>query len=124
MRFEDTSATTPMKRLFLNLVSKQLNWLCTVPFEVVPSVNQMSSAPPGFLATAALLYQDFGLKAFYRGLAVSLILAINPAVMNTLITSMLRLRALLREAKGEDYETARDHGAATVGLVTALSKVG
>ncbi len=29
-RFEDTSATAPMRRLLLNLVSKQLNWLCTV----------------------------------------------------------------------------------------------
>ena len=48
--------------------------------------------------------------------------AINPAIMNTLITSMLRLRALLREASGEDYVAARDHSAATVGLVTALSK--
>ena len=71
LRFEDTSATAPMRRLLLNLVSKQLNWLCTVlslarskgihslntfafargprtevPFEVVSSVNQMSVSGP------------------------------------------------------------------------------
>ena len=63
-----------MRRLLLNLVSKQLNWLCTVlslarsnevyslntfalagrsrtevPFEVVSSVNQMSVSRPEIL---------------------------------------------------------------------------
>ncbi|CAK9046232.1 unnamed protein product [Durusdinium trenchii] len=121
--FEDTSATSPMRRLLLNLVSKQLNWLCTVPFEVVSSVNQMSAKAPGFVATARVLYLEGGIKAFYRGLTVSLILAINPAIMNTLITSMLRIRALLRESMGEDHLEARNHSAAVVGGITGLSKI-
>ncbi|CAE7355066.1 PNC1 [Symbiodinium natans] len=121
--FEDTSATSPMRRLVLNLVSKQLNWLCTVPFEVISSVNQMSASAPGFAATAAALYQEGGLGAFYRGLTVSLILAINPAIMNTLITSMLRLRALLLQYLGADYAEAREHSAAALGAVTAMSKM-
>lgn len=121
--FEDTSATAPMRRLFLNLISKQLNWLCTVPFEVVSSVNQMSANAPGFWATAQCLYQESGIGAFYRGLTVSLILAINPAIMNTLITSMLRIRALLRQSCGEDHLEARNHSAAVVGGVTAMSKI-
>jgi len=121
--FEDTSATAPMRRLLLNLISKQLNWLCTVPFEVVSSVNQMSANAPGFLATAHSLYQEGGIGAFYRGLTVSLILAINPAIMNTLITSMLRIRAMIRQSCGDDHLDARNHSAAVVGGITAMSKI-
>lgn len=121
--FEDTSATSPMRRLVLNLVSKQMNWLCTVPFEVISSVNQMSEKAPGFAATAAALYQEGGLGAFYRGLTVSLILAINPAIMNTLITSMLRVRAMFLQSCGVEHSEAREHSAAALGAVTALSKI-
>ncbi|CAJ1327005.1 unnamed protein product [Effrenium voratum] len=120
--FDDTSATAPMRRLVLNLLSKQLNWLCTVPFEVISSVNQLSDKSPGFAATAHMLYKEGGLGAFYRGLTVSLILAINPAIMNTLITSILRIRAMVRQSCGEDHLDARDHSAAVVGGITALSK--
>lgn len=119
---DDTSRTPPMRRLLLNLAAKQLNWLCTVPFEVISNVNQLSPGSPGFLATAGMLYNVDGMGAFYRGLAVSLILAINPAIMNTLITSLLRLVTLVRQARGEDYVDARDHNAAVVGMATGISK--
>jgi len=93
---DDTSRTPTSARLVLNLIAKQLNWLCTVPFEVISSVNQLSPDSPGFLSTAVLLYQNQGIGTFYRGLAVSLVLAINPAIMNTLITTFLGL-GLLQE---------------------------
>lgn len=38
----DNSKTHEMRRLLLNLLAKQLNWLCTTPFEVVASLNQLS----------------------------------------------------------------------------------
>eukprot|EP00930_Biecheleria_cincta_P031839 TRINITY_DN2208_c0_g2_i2.p1 TRINITY_DN2208_c0_g2~~TRINITY_DN2208_c0_g2_i2.p1 ORF type:complete len:417 (+),score=53.56 TRINITY_DN2208_c0_g2_i2:125-1375(+) len=121
--FEDTSGTSTMRRLLLNLLAKQLNWLCTVPFEVVSSVNQVSANNPGFLATALSLYEEGGVGAFYRGLTVSLLLAINPAIMNTLITSLLRLRALALESCGAGHSEARQHSAAVIGSVTGISKI-
>jgi len=120
---DDTSRTPSSARLFLNLIAKQLNWLCTVPFEVISSVNQLSPVSPSFYATAVMLYRQGGIGSFYRGLAVSLALAINPAIMHTLVTSFLRCVALLRMAfDGSDYEDARAHGPVTIGLVTAFSK--
>jgi len=121
-QFDDTSATHPLQRLLLNLLAKQLNWLCTVPFEVISSLNQLAPGSPGFLATAASLYQAGGITIFYRGLPVSLILAVNPAIMNTLITSMLRVVARVRQSLGRDFRDARDHSAAAVGIVTGVAK--
>lgn len=118
----DTSRTPTSMRLLLNLFAKQLNWLCTVPFEVVSSVNQLSADSPGFFATALMLYKQGGIPYFYRGLALSLVLAINPAIMNTLITSSLRLAALMKMAFGNDYEEARNHGPVIVGVVTGVAK--
>jgi hypothetical protein len=121
---DDTSKTSTGTRLLLNLLAKQLNWLCTVPFEVISSVNQLSLDSPGFYATAVRLYSRGGLGAFYRGLAVSLVLAINPAIMNTLITTFLRCAAAWKMTfNGSDYEDARDHGSGIIGFVTALSKL-
>jgi len=121
-KFDDTSKTPTMSRLILNMIAKQLNWLCTVPFEAISNVNQLSKNSPGFFRTAVSLYRDGGVGIFYRGLPVSLVLAINPAIMNTLITSLLRVVAGVRQYRGEDYCDARDHGAATVGMATAVAK--
>lgn len=119
---DDTSSTPSSMRLLLNLLAKQLNWLCTVPFEVISSVNQLTPGSPGFVVTAVTLYRQGGVANFYRGLFISLVLAINPAIMNTLITTLLRFAAMVKTAAGMDYEDARDHGPAIVGAVTAVSK--
>jgi len=120
---DDTSTTPTLTRLVLNLIAKQLNWLCTVPFEVVSTLNQLAPDSPGFLATAALMYEQRGVGAFYRGVSISLALAINPAIMNTLITSLLRAIASFRMVvHGQDYETSRDHGPAAIGSATAIAK--
>jgi len=121
-QFDDTSQTPTMSRLLLNMIAKQLNWLCTVPFEAISNVNQLSENGLGFFSTATSMYREGGIGAFYRGLPVSLVLAINPAIMNTLITSLLRVSTAYREARGEDYLDSRDHGAATVGVATAVAK--
>ncbi|CAE8723714.1 unnamed protein product [Polarella glacialis] len=121
-KYDDTSKTSTMSRLLLNLLAKQLNWLCTVPFEVISTVNQLSATSPGFVGTALILYKEGGLGAFYRGLAVSMLLAINPAIMNTLITTILKLFAAVRQSWGADYLEARDHSIAAVGVATAFSK--
>jgi len=120
--FDDTSKTPTMSRLLLNMLAKQLNWLCTVPFEAISNVNQLSENSPGFFATALSIYRDGGIGAFYRGLPVSLLLAINPAIMNTLITSLLRVVTAVRQARGEDYLDSRDHSAAIVGGATGVAK--
>jgi len=121
-KFEDSSRTPPMVRLVLNLFAKQLNWLCTTPFEVVSSVNQLSAASLGFFATARALFREGGFAPFYRGLFISMFLAINPAIMNTLITSLLKLVTMVKHAKGADYVDAKDHSAVVVGVVTGVSK--
>jgi hypothetical protein len=117
------SKTRPTVRLLLNMLAKQLNWLCTVPFEAVSTVNQLAATNPGFFRTAWTMYNDHGIAVFYRGLSVSLVLAINPAIMNTLITTFLRLNQKIREARGEDREDAREHSATAVGISTGLAKV-
>jgi len=122
-KFGDTSKTPTISRLLLNMLTKQLNWLCTVPFEAISNVNQLSGNSPGFFITAMAMYRAGGIGVFYRGLPVSLLLAINPAIMNTLITSLLRVVTAVRQARGEDYLDSRDHGAATVGGATALAKL-
>jgi len=122
-KFGDTSKTPTISRLLLNMLAKQLNWLCTVPFEAISNVNLLSGNSPGFFITAMAMYRDGGVGVFYRGLPVSLLLAINPAIMNTLITSLLRVVTAARQARGEDYLDSRDHGAATVGGATAVAKV-
>mmetsp|Transcript_40759 Transcript_40759/g.93820 ORF Transcript_40759/g.93820 Transcript_40759/m.93820 type:complete len:398 (+) Transcript_40759:42-1235(+) len=120
--YGDSAKTPAMKRLLLNLVAKQLNWLCTVPFEVVSSVNQLTPGAPGLMATGMKLYKERGLSAFYRGLAVSLILAINPALMNTLVTTFLGFATTFKRARGMDLAVAKDHGAGSTGLATGISK--
>jgi len=122
-RYEDTSDTPPMKRLLLNLVAKQLNWLCTVPFEVVSSVNQLSEGSPGLFRTAQRLHAEGGgIGVFYRGLSISLMLAINPAIMGTLITTLLTLLVTARRALGAGRAGAAVHSSASVGLATGIAK--
>merc|ERR1719188_691859 len=104
---DDTSRTPSGMRLLLNLLAKQLNWLCTVPFEVISSVNQLTPGSPGFVVTAVTLYKQGGVANFYRGLFISLVLAINPAIMNTLITTLLRVATMVKTAAGMDYQDAR-----------------
>mmetsp|Transcript_73936 Transcript_73936/g.175967 ORF Transcript_73936/g.175967 Transcript_73936/m.175967 type:complete len:403 (-) Transcript_73936:183-1391(-) len=118
----DSAKTPAMRRLFLNLIAKQLNWLCTVPFEVVSSVNQLTPGSPGLITTGMNLYKTSGLGAFYRGLAVSLILAINPALMNTLVTTFVGFATTAKKALGYDSAAAKDHGPAATGLATGISK--
>jgi len=123
-RWNDTTRTPPAMRLLLNMLAKQLNWVCTVPFEVVSTMNQVLPNSPGFIATAAMLYREGGVARFYRGLFVSMALAINPAVMHTLITGLLGAAARLRtQFFGEDHTSARAHPPALIGAITAASKI-
>jgi len=120
--FGDTSKTAPGKRLLLNLVVKQLNWLCTTPFEVVSSVNQLAPDSPGIIISAARLYRSGGLSQFYRGLLVSLVLAINPAIMNTLITTFLQLMTP-KVGWAQDEDGLSKPSASAVAVATAAAKM-
>eukprot|EP00929_Paragymnodinium_shiwhaense_P118362 TRINITY_DN90292_c0_g1_i1.p1 TRINITY_DN90292_c0_g1~~TRINITY_DN90292_c0_g1_i1.p1 ORF type:complete len:474 (-),score=60.76 TRINITY_DN90292_c0_g1_i1:126-1547(-) len=119
----DTSGTPTFKRLLLNLLAKQLNWLCSTPFEVVSSVNQITKGSPGFFVVAARLYRQDGLGAFYRGLFISMVLAVNPAIMNTLITTILSIISQCKRSSGMDHWEAREHSPALIGSVTAFAKI-
>mmetsp|Transcript_21609 Transcript_21609/g.50462 ORF Transcript_21609/g.50462 Transcript_21609/m.50462 type:complete len:475 (+) Transcript_21609:25-1449(+) len=123
LKFRDTSMTHPATRLFANILIKQLNWLCTLPFEIISAMNQLADDDPGFFGTAAQLYDRGGIYIFYRALPVTLILAINPAIMHTLITTLLRMVALARQAMGAGYFEAREHSPTLVGVVTAVAKL-
>jgi len=119
----DNSKTPAAMRLFLNTLAKQLNWFCTVPFEVVSNVNQVSPGSPGFLATASGLYREGGIASFYRGLFLSLVLAVNPAIMNTLITTFLRVFVVLRRMLGMKPESeGQQYSSAAIGVATGVSK--
>lgn len=122
-KFGQGVSTTTARRLLLNLLAKQLNWLCTVPFEVVSSINQLSPQNLGFCATAVSIYREGGIGTFYRGLAVSLVLAINPAIMHTLITNLLKAHSSVKVMLGIESSQSRIHGPSEVGAVTALSKI-
>lgn len=115
-------AETPLRlRLLFNLIAKQLNYVCTMPFEVVSSVNQITQDSPGLIATAIMLYKQGGLGVFYRGLSVSMLIAINPAIMNTLITTFLGLFKVARKLLGREVSEKEDDGAVAVGVATGLS---
>eukprot|EP00927_Polykrikos_kofoidii_P010926 TRINITY_DN14611_c0_g1_i1.p1 TRINITY_DN14611_c0_g1~~TRINITY_DN14611_c0_g1_i1.p1 ORF type:complete len:419 (-),score=50.03 TRINITY_DN14611_c0_g1_i1:234-1490(-) len=118
----DTSRTPAHRRLVLNLIAKQLNWLCTTPFEIISSVNQLTDGSPGALEVTKRLWEQGGLSSFYRGLTISLVLAVNPAIMNTLITSLQRLVVSVKLRMGMDHFEARDHGTVVVGTATAVAK--
>lgn len=62
----------------------------------------MSPDSSGFLGTVVKLYKLGGVGYFYRGLSISMVLAINPAMTNTLITMFLRLATMLKMWMGED----------------------
>lgn len=108
--------------LLRNLVCKQLNWLCTTPLEVLSSLNQITPGSPGLLAVARNLIAEGGIGSLYRGLPISLSLAINPAMMMMLIHKQLELVTFLRKRMGEDPKQAKDHGPTTMFYCTAIAK--
>lgn len=117
----DTSASGEWNRLLLHMFTKNLNWLCTSPFEVISSNNQLSGA--GFFNTARKLYEQGGLGFFYRGLGYSLSLTINPAIMHNVIARMLKLFRFVRVSMGMDPLKAIEHGPLTMFWATAIGKV-
>ncbi|CAK0828797.1 unnamed protein product [Prorocentrum cordatum] len=112
-----------LQRLLRTLAVKQMNWLCTLPFEMVALWQLLSDGRHGFFATSLLLYRHGGLGMFYRGLRLSLLLAVNPAIMSVVINLKLRVVWWLKISAGPEADREPDIGAGVVGAVAALSKV-
>jgi len=117
----DTSASGEWHRLLLHMFTKNLNWLCTSPFEVISSNNQLSGA--GFFVTARKLFAQGGFGGFYRGLGYSLSLTINPAIMHNVIAKMLKLFRFIRVSMGADPLKATEHGPLAMFWATATGKI-
>lgn len=77
-----------------NLVVGYIAGVATVfvanPLEVVATRQQLSAKvaqgvePPGLMAVFAKMISDEGIGVFYRGMVANLVLAINPAIENTI----------------------------------------
>lgn len=117
----DTSNSGEWQRLLLHMFTKNLNWLCTSPFEVISSNNQLSGA--GFFVTARKLFAQGGIGFFYRGLGYSLALTINPAIMHNVIARMLKLFRFVRVKLGMDALKATENGPVSMFWATATGKV-
>jgi len=70
--------------LILNMLAQQFNRLLTNPIDVVANVNQGDPNSRGFFHTFVKLSRG-GVGTLWRGLSVSLLLSLNPALMFTLV---------------------------------------
>jgi glycerol-3-phosphate cytidylyltransferase-like family protein len=99
--------------LALNMLAQQLNRVLTTPIDVVANVNQGDPNSRGFISTFLRLARTGGRAALWRGLPVTLILAMNPALMFTLV------------AKAKDIVAARTGGPvspSSIFWITGLAK--
>lgn len=91
----DTEALGGFRRLLLNMLARQFMWLVTAPFELVANLNLMDKECPGLLRTAARVAREEGVFALYKGLGLTLLLSLNPAIMQTLMAQGLKVFAFL-----------------------------
>mmetsp|Transcript_70252 Transcript_70252/g.139160 ORF Transcript_70252/g.139160 Transcript_70252/m.139160 type:complete len:533 (-) Transcript_70252:97-1695(-) len=83
--------------LVVNMLAQQFNRLLTTPVDVVATVNQADPNSPGFFLTFLRLANTGGMAALWRGLGVTLLLALNPALMFTLVGKLSSLVLTLRD---------------------------
>eukprot|EP00747_Dinoflagellata_sp_TGD_P211574 gnl/TRDRNA2_/TRDRNA2_84796_c0_seq1.p1 gnl/TRDRNA2_/TRDRNA2_84796_c0~~gnl/TRDRNA2_/TRDRNA2_84796_c0_seq1.p1 ORF type:complete len:622 (+),score=132.40 gnl/TRDRNA2_/TRDRNA2_84796_c0_seq1:172-2037(+) len=100
--------------LIVNMLAQMWNRLLTTPVDVVANVNQADPHSKGFISTFAALVQTSGVSTLWRGISVTLILALNPALMFTLVG---KLKDIVCMHKGEDALTA-----AQMFWITGISK--
>ncbi|CAE8598509.1 unnamed protein product, partial [Polarella glacialis] len=71
--------------LVVNMLAQQFNRILTTPVDVVANVNQADPASKGFIHTFLRIARTGGVRDLWRGLPVSLLLSLNPALMFTLV---------------------------------------
>lgn len=101
--------------LVVNMLAQQLNRILTTPVDVVANVNQADPASRGFFHTFAKLARTGGREVLWRGLGVSLLLSLNPALMFTLVG---KLSAFLKKRRGCDANL----GASDMFWISGISK--
>ena len=114
---EDISSSTPNRSPFrgptsfdtpppiwlsmaMNMMAQMVNRVFCSPLEVVANVVQASTSAEGksTLSVIQSVYKRDGWGGFWKGLGVSLVLSLNPALMFTLVEKMC---AFLRRGYGE-----------------------
>eukprot|EP00928_Gymnodinium_smaydae_P037028 TRINITY_DN25775_c0_g1_i1.p1 TRINITY_DN25775_c0_g1~~TRINITY_DN25775_c0_g1_i1.p1 ORF type:complete len:566 (-),score=131.37 TRINITY_DN25775_c0_g1_i1:124-1734(-) len=86
--------------LLVNMLAQQVNRIMTTPVDVVANVNQADPASKGFFHTFVRLAREGGRETLWRGLGVSLLLSLNPAMMFTLIQKLSPLIVSIRGRAG------------------------
>jgi len=86
--------------LILNMLAQQFNRLLTTPVDVVANVNQADPTSKGFFHTFAKLLREGGPSTLWRGLWVSLLLSLNPALMFTLVGKLSAFVSSVRCSSG------------------------
>lgn len=82
--------------LLVNMFAQQVNRVLTTPIDVVANVNQADPKSKGFVNTFIKLARNGGVAVLWRGLWVSLLLSLNPALMFTLVGKLTTLVSKLR----------------------------
>jgi len=82
------------------MLAQQFNRVLTTPVDVVANVNQVDPTSRGFFHTFVKLARTGGRAALWRGLGVSLLLSLNPALMFTLVGKLSALVQALRKNDG------------------------
>lgn len=83
--------------LVVNMLAQQVNRLLTTPVDVVATVNQADPNSPGFFLTFLRLANTGGVATLWRGIGVTLLLALNPALMFTLVGKLSSFVLTLRD---------------------------
>lgn len=91
--------------LLVNMFAQQFNRILTTPMDVVANVNQADPTSKGFFHTFVKLARTGGRSTLWRGLGVSLLLSLNPALMFTLVG---KFQALILRLRGKDLLGASD----------------
>lgn len=85
MRNKQGSSQGMLKQMLVNMLSQQINRCCTLPLEVIANANQADKQGRSAWHTISTVWARDGLLGFWKGLGISLVLSLNPALMFTLV---------------------------------------
>ena len=91
----------PLTAVWLNMLASMLNQSTNTPLENISTRIQAGTGGGGFLGTVRKILQESGPAGLWKGLAVSLVVCINPAI-NYAVLDILRpkLASYLRRRRG------------------------
>ncbi|CAD7939832.1 unnamed protein product [Amoebophrya sp. A120] len=106
---------TWVRKLLLNMGAQQITRVFTMPLEVVANINQSDPKSGGALRVINRVYREDGICGFWKGLGISLVLSLNPALMFTLVD---KLTALLKK-----FANAESVSAGQMFQISAVAKM-